>query len=232
MTKRKPCRWALAALGISGLLGGCGGTVQFSGSTPFEVTGALPAPVPEAPQTKRVVVTEDAIVIHDKIHFEFDKATIKPESFDLLNEIATVINDNPRIERINIEGHTDAMGSDEYNQQLSAARSESVRKYLVEHGVVADRLTNEGFGESRPIASNDTDEGRQTNRRVEFIITAQKPLETVYEVDVATGERHKVSGAGMAAKKAASGEAERAPGDKVDPPTAGTGQATPMEEAP
>lgn len=197
MTKHRTWGRAATGVGLLAVLGACGGTVQFSGSTPFEVAGQRPAP---EPQTKRVVVTEDAIVIHDKIHFEFDKATIKAESFDLLDEIASVINDNPRIQRINIEGHTDSMGRDEYNEKLSDARAEAVRTYLVEHGIAADRLTHEGFGEARPIASNDSDEGRQKNRRVEFIITEQQPEESVYEVDLATGARTKVAGAGVAAK--------------------------------
>jgi OOP family OmpA-OmpF porin len=71
---------------------------------------------------------------------------------------------------IEIAGHTDAVGDDRSNLELSGARAAAVRQYLVDHGVSAARLTSNGYGESRPVATNDTDEGRQLNRRVEFII--------------------------------------------------------------
>jgi OOP family OmpA-OmpF porin len=99
--------------------------------------------------------------------FDFDKADIKPEAHQLLDEVVTIMKKNPEMKGV-IEGHTDSMGSEEYNQGLSERRAQAVEKYIEEHGIDADRYTIEGYGESNPIASNDTEEGRQENRRVEF----------------------------------------------------------------
>jgi len=71
---------------------------------------------------------------------------------------------------VRIAGHTDSRGSDEYNQRLSEARAKSVYEYLISQGISADRLSYIGYGESRPIDTNDTEEGRQNNRRVELEI--------------------------------------------------------------
>ncbi len=120
--------------------------------------------------TPRVVVTEESIEINDVIHFEFAKADIRPESFGLMDEIAQVIVDHPELLKIRVEGHTDAIGDDVSNLKLSQARAESVVTYLSQSGVEPDRLDPVGFGEMRPIDTNETDEGRAKNRRVEFII--------------------------------------------------------------
>jgi outer membrane protein OmpA-like peptidoglycan-associated protein len=120
--------------------------------------------------TPRVVVTEESIEINDVIHFEFAKADIRPESFELMDEIAMVVLDHPELLKIRVEGHTDAVGDDVSNLKLSQARAESVVTYLSQSGVEPTRLDPVGFGEMRPIDSNETDEGRAKNRRVEFII--------------------------------------------------------------
>jgi len=86
-----------------------------------------------------------------------------------LDEAVRIMNDHPGI-RINVEGHTDSMGSDAYNQKLSDQRSASVVSYLLTKGIVADRMKATGFGESRPVASNDTADGRAQNRRVDLIV--------------------------------------------------------------
>jgi outer membrane protein OmpA-like peptidoglycan-associated protein len=106
----------------------------------------------------------------EKIYFDFGKATIKSESLGLIEEIANVIKENPEIGRVRIEGHTDSVGSDLTNQRLSQARTEAVRKALNARGVPADRMEAVGFGEAKPIATNDTSEGREKNRRVEFVL--------------------------------------------------------------
>jgi len=131
---------------------------------------------------------EDRIEIHEKIQFEYNKATIKEESFGLLDEIVQVIKDNPQVRKIQIEGHASADGDDAYNMKLSDSRAKSVRKYLVDKGVEADRLVAKGFGETKPIASNDTDDGKEKNRRVEFNILEQDPTKKKVEVDPATGK--------------------------------------------
>jgi outer membrane protein OmpA-like peptidoglycan-associated protein len=125
-------------------------------------------------EQQRVVVEKNFIRINDLIYFDFNKVTIQERSYDLLNEIAKVINDNAQLLRIRIEGHTDNVGSDLANLKLSQGRAESVKAYLVSRGVDARRLDAAGFGEMRPVATNDTEDGRAQNRRVEFIIVDQK----------------------------------------------------------
>ncbi|MBX2967504.1 MAG: OmpA family protein [Cyclobacteriaceae bacterium] len=101
------------------------------------------------------------------IYFDFDKTTLKRESFVELNKVVDFLKQNSSVE-IQIEGHTDSKGSDEYNLNLSQGRSQSVVDYLVSQGISASRLGAQGFGESTPIDTNDTDAGRANNRRVEF----------------------------------------------------------------
>lgn len=125
------------------------------------------------PDEGRVVVEKSNIKITEAIFFDTGKATIQERSFDLLNEIATVITANPQLKSIRVEGHTDNVGGDANNLRLSNERAKSVRQYLIDQGVEAGRLEARGFGEMYPIQSNDTDEGRAANRRVEFIIVDQ-----------------------------------------------------------
>jgi outer membrane protein OmpA-like peptidoglycan-associated protein len=103
------------------------------------------------------------------IFFDFDKATLRPESKTELERVYTLLIENPRM-KVRVAGHTDSQGSDEYNQRLSEARAKSVQDYLISRGIPANRLAFIGYGESRPIDTNDTDEGRQNNRRVELEI--------------------------------------------------------------
>lgn len=104
--------------------------------------------------------------------FDFDKATLRPEGTATLAKLAGVTMLVPELE-LSIEGHTDAVGAESYNDWLSEARASSVADYLVQEGVAPERLETEGFGEEQPIASNDTAEGRQRNRRVEIVIDAE-----------------------------------------------------------
>ena len=101
------------------------------------------------------------------IYFDFDKTTLKSESFVELNKVVDFLKQNSSIS-IQIEGHTDSKGSDDYNLNLSQGRSQSVVDYLISQGIDASRLSAQGFGESTPIDTNDTDAGRANNRRVEF----------------------------------------------------------------
>ena len=103
------------------------------------------------------------------IYFDFDKASLKPESFVELNKVVDFLKQNGKVS-IEIAGHTDSKGSDTYNESLSQGRSQSVVDYLVSQGIVAARLQAHGYGESKPIDSNETEEGRANNRRVEFTI--------------------------------------------------------------
>ena len=117
-----------------------------------------------------VVVTDKEIKITQQIHFEFDKDIIRKESFPILDAVAEVLTQNPAM-RIEVQGHTDNKGSAAYNAKLSDRRAASVKKYLIAHGVAADRLVSHGYGMTRPIVPNDTDQNRALNRRVQFIRT-------------------------------------------------------------
>jgi OOP family OmpA-OmpF porin len=175
---------AAALLAGALALGSCARTVHINDSRPFEVLGEKPARKPA-----RVFVRKDRIEIDEKIHFDFDKATIKPESHGLLDEVVAVIQKNPQIRRLSIEGHTDSDGPEPYNQGLSERRAASVREYLVGHGVAGEMLIWRGHGESRPLTDNASSAGKENNRRVEFIITEQEEVNVEMEVDPRTGER-------------------------------------------
>ncbi|MDH7515301.1 MAG: OmpA family protein [Bacteroidota bacterium] len=105
----------------------------------------------------------------NNIFFEFDKADLLPTSVSELERLVHLLRTNPAM-RIHIGGHTDSVGTFEYNISLSRARAKAVVRYLVLRGISADRLTYEGYGEYVPIAPNETEEGRALNRRVEFTI--------------------------------------------------------------
>lgn len=100
--------------------------------------------------------------------FDFDDATIKPEGHELLDEVVVILENNPEITG-ELRGHTDSTGSEEYNMQLSKKRAEAVEQYLENKGIDPSRLTSVAYGESQPIASNETPEGRMENRRVELV---------------------------------------------------------------
>ncbi len=118
---------------------------------------------------QRVEVTSDQIVIRERVNFATGKATILPDSFPVLDEVAQVLKDYPKI-RVEIGGHTDNVGDDNGNQRLSKNRADAVFEYLLAKGVPAQRMTTMGYGETRPIDTNMTDAGKLNNRRVEFVI--------------------------------------------------------------
>ena len=103
------------------------------------------------------------------VNFDFDKSNIRSDARPVLDEAINVLKHEGGIAVI-AEGHTDSKGTDAYNQRLSERRAKAVRDYLVKGGVAASRIETVGFGESKPVASNDTDEGRAQNRRVELRI--------------------------------------------------------------
>jgi OOP family OmpA-OmpF porin len=117
-----------------------------------------PAPAP-APVQKKIVLRG--------VNFDFDKANIRPDATPILKEAATILKENAAL-KVSVEGHTDAKGTDDYNLKLSMRRAAAVKAFLVQEGVAESRLSTRGLGESQPVASNETDDGRAQNRRVEL----------------------------------------------------------------
>jgi len=105
----------------------------------------------------------------ENIFFDFDKTTLKPESYEELDKVVDFLNQNPSVE-IEIAGHTDSKGSDKYNLNLSQGRAQAVVDYIISQGIEDRRLVAKGYGETLPVETNDTEEGRATNRRVEFTV--------------------------------------------------------------
>lgn len=116
-----------------------------------------------------VTGTEVTIRLPGSVLFDFDSAQVRPDAERTLAEVAEVIKGYTK-RPVRIEGHTDSVASDEYNQKLSERRAASVQAWLAGKGIEAARLTPRGFGETKPVADNGTAEGRQRNRRVEVII--------------------------------------------------------------
>jgi outer membrane protein OmpA-like peptidoglycan-associated protein len=169
-----------AILGL--LLAGAAGcslvTVQQDPFPALEIRADRPAPPPP-----RVVLTDSNIQILDKVQFETGSDKLLPVSFPLLDQVAQVMVENAQIELVEIQGHTDSTGSAGINRKLSAARAESVKRYLVDKKVAKGRLVGKGYGPDVPIADNATAEGRDANRRVEFKILKQGPKKTIVQED-------------------------------------------------
>lgn len=118
----------------------------------------------------QVELTVDKIEIKGEVFFDTAKASIKPESFPLLDEVAQVMADHPEVLLLRVEGHTDSRGQDDYNLQLSKDRAASVLAYLVDRGVAAERLESEGFGETKPLVRGENEDAWSKNRRVDFFV--------------------------------------------------------------
>jgi len=115
-----------------------------------------------------VTLESDRVRLRGSVHFDYDKAVIKPDSFDLLDEVVGVLKKNPQLKHVRVEGHTDNKGTAPYNLDLSRRRAAAVAEYLVQHSIDRKRLVSAGYGFERPIADNATALGRAKNRRVEF----------------------------------------------------------------
>jgi outer membrane protein OmpA-like peptidoglycan-associated protein len=122
------------------------------------------------PDKGKVIVRRGKIEILDKIYFETDKADIKPVSFPLLDAIAATIKGNPQLQLLEIQGHADERGNDDYNLDLTDRRAASVRRAMEERGVETERLRSRGYGEQKPICTGHNENCWSQNRRVEFII--------------------------------------------------------------
>ena len=144
---------------------GAGFAYVFTAPT-LEMPTAPPPPPPPAPPPPPPV--KEKIVLRG-VHFAFNKATIRTEDMPVLDQAAETLKEHGDIV-VTVEGNTDNIGSDEYNQKLSVRRATAVRDYLAQHGIAASRMTVVGKGESNPVASNDTEDGRAQNRRVELLV--------------------------------------------------------------
>ncbi|PAU79141.1 OmpA family protein [Halomonas salipaludis] len=152
-----------AAMGFG--VGAAAGALLCADRTPEPQPQMEPEPMPE-PEPEPEPEFEP-VVLSSEVTFAFDSAELRPEASMTLDEVAHRLRQNPEL-RVNIDGHTDSVGNPQYNEGLSQRRADSVRAYLVSQGIAENRMRTRGFGEARPVASNDTDEGRAQNRRVEI----------------------------------------------------------------
>lgn len=161
----------LYTLGISFSFGGQKKVVCYTEiEEPAVLVVPAPVPVPEPAPTPAPVQKKVSITLN--VEFDTAKAVIKEKYNDEVKKVADFMKVHPNTNAV-IEGHTDNVGSDDYNIRLSHARANSVREYLInKFGIKASRITATGYGKNKPIASNDTEEGRQKNRRVEAVLEA------------------------------------------------------------
>jgi outer membrane protein OmpA-like peptidoglycan-associated protein len=109
---------------------------------------------------------ETAYDVCSDVLFDFDKSDIRPDAEAVLRQAVRSLDKRFPSQEIRVDGHTDSQGSDAYNDRLSIRRAESVKRWLADHGIAAARMTTHGYGESEPVASNASSDGRQKNRRV------------------------------------------------------------------
>lgn len=145
---------------------GCDGYVAPVAAAPAAEPAPAPAPAP-VPTAEKVSYAADTF-------FDFDKAVLKPDGKKQLDDVVSKTQGTD-LEVIIAVGHTDSIGTDQYNQKLSIRRAEAVKAYLVSKGIPADRVYTEGKGESQPVADNKSAEGRAKNRRVEVEVVASRP---------------------------------------------------------
>jgi outer membrane protein OmpA-like peptidoglycan-associated protein len=145
---------------------------------PVDACPKDPGPANEDPKKHGCPVArveKGQIIIREQVQFAYNSSQILKASDFILEAVQKIFNDNPEIKKVSVEGHTDSKGGDAFNKRLSGQRAQAVVKWLVQHGIDASRLEAKGWGEERPIDTNDTDAGRANNRRVEFHILEQAP---------------------------------------------------------
>lgn len=136
-----------------------------------EVATPVPPPAP-TPKPELPPASSKKIVLRG-VNFDFDKQIIRPDSEPLLNAAIRILDENPNV-RITVEGHTDSLGTDAYNEALAIRRAETVFQFLRQGGIDPERMQVIGYGEARPLATNETPEGRAENRRVELRVVADE----------------------------------------------------------
>jgi len=144
-------------------VGGIGLKYRFNGPP------VPPPPPPPPPVAQAAPPPEKKKIVLRGVNFDFNKSNIRPDARPILDEAISTLKEYKQI-TLSVEGHTDSIGTEQYNQKLSLRRADSVADYLAKGGIDAKRMTEKGFGESQPVASNDTAEGRAQNRRVELKI--------------------------------------------------------------
>lgn len=152
MDHRSVTRFFVSAAVAVAVVVGCGG----------------PQPPPD-PDDLLVELRGNRIVFNHKIEFEFDSANILEQSHPILDRICELLVEHPNIYRVQVQGHSSTEGEEVHNQELSAARAESVAEYLRSHEVAAE-VTSQGYGETYPLCREETEECNQENRRVEFFV--------------------------------------------------------------
>ena len=139
-----------------------------NGGCPVTLASPPPAPAPPVPVVTETSPAHKALAVAARsISFEASSAVLTAPSIKVLEQTVQILRDNPTL-RLEIAGHTDSSGDPQQNRQISQQRAEEVMKYLIDHGITADRLHAQGYGADRPLTSNTTPEGRAQNRRVEF----------------------------------------------------------------
>lgn len=127
-------------------------------------------PTPEPAPSAKTEITQEQIKLKEKIEFETDLAVLLPSSTPVLDDVVSVLQQHPEIERVRIAGYTDSTSTPDHNLKLSEARAAAVKQYLIDQGITADRLASKGYGQTHPIADNGSPDGRAQNRRVEIRI--------------------------------------------------------------
>jgi len=157
---------------LGGIIGGVAGNVI--GNKMDKQARDIKETLPGA-QVERVGDGIKVTMNESIVNFAFDSSNLTSVAQGNLDKLAKVLNDNPDT-NINIYGYTDSVGKDAYNLALSQRRADAVKAYLVKSGIASNRMFTKGEGKNMPVASNDTDEGRAKNRRVEFAITANEKM--------------------------------------------------------
>jgi OOP family OmpA-OmpF porin len=152
---------AIAGGAAGGFVGGAVlGAILANYVCPAKEEPPPPTPPPPPPTRQKIETLEGP-------NFDFDKAVLLPDGRVKVDRVVTLMLNDPSM-RVAVEGHTDAIGTDAYNQGLSERRANAVRNHMIAQGLSPDRITTRGLGETQPLASNDTEEGRAQNRRVDI----------------------------------------------------------------
>jgi outer membrane protein OmpA-like peptidoglycan-associated protein len=169
--KDNPDYWEGALVGAAIGAAACGLAGHYLFDKEEEAAAQPPPPPPPPPPVPLLPPPTSRRIVLRGVNFDFGQTAIRADSRPILDEAAAVLQQNPNV-RVSVEGHTDSIGADEYNEKLSVRRAEAVFRYLVNRGVAPSRMGVIGYGRSRPVADNTTESGRAENRRVELHILA------------------------------------------------------------